>query len=89
MLRIRTILIWIWILGSVLWTTDPDPALIGSGFQDANKNEFFKKFIFLFLTVGTGTIISVFKDNMSLRSHKTVEIMVYLNCLLDDRGSYK
>ncbi len=32
--------------------------------------------VFVFLTVGTLT--SVFKDSMSLRSHKTVEIMVYL-----------
>ncbi len=35
------------------------------------------KFFCLFITVGTLT--SVFKSNMSLRSHKTVEIMVYLN----------
>ncbi len=37
------------ILGTVLWIKDPDPALIGSGFSDANKNEFFV----LFLTKGT------------------------------------
>jgi hypothetical protein len=37
----------------------------------------FSNFFCLFLTVGTLT--SVFKDNMSLSRHKTVEIMVYLN----------
>jgi hypothetical protein len=42
------------------------------------KNDF-SKFFCLFLPVGTLT--SVFKDNMSLESHKTVEIMVYLNFL--------
>jgi hypothetical protein len=39
-------------------------------------NEFFHNYILLFLTVGT--LISVLKDDTSLRSHKTVEIMVYL-----------
>jgi hypothetical protein len=40
-------------------------------------NEFFHNYILLFLTVGT--LISVLKDDMSLRSHKKiVEIMVYL-----------
>jgi hypothetical protein len=35
--------------------------------------------MFLCLLLTVGTLTSVFKDNMSLRSHKTVEIMVYLN----------
>jgi hypothetical protein len=39
-------------------------------------NEFFHNYFLLFLTVGT--LISVLKDDMSLRSHKIVEIMVYL-----------
>ncbi len=72
--------IWIRILGYVLWITDPDltpdRALLGIGFQDVNKMwDFF--FFCLFLTVGTLT--SVFKDNISWISHKTVEIFVYLN----------
>ena len=27
----------IWIIGSVHWITDHDPALVDTGFQDANK----------------------------------------------------
>jgi hypothetical protein len=40
-------------------------------------NEFFHNIILLFLTVGNINIS--FKNDTSLRSHKTVEIMVYLN----------
>jgi hypothetical protein len=29
--------LWIRILGSVLWITDPDPTLLGISFQDVNK----------------------------------------------------
>ncbi len=52
---------------------------------------FFRCFICLFLT--DGTLTSVFKDNISLRSHKT-EIMVFLNIFACgwkdlDRDSYK
>ncbi len=43
------------------------------------KKEFFPTFLCLFFSVGTLT--SVFKDNMSLRRHKTVENMV-LNCFV-------
>jgi hypothetical protein len=46
--RIRDILLRIRILGSVLWIVDPDsapdptpdPDLLGSGFQNANKKDF-------------------------------------------------
>ncbi len=41
-------------------------------FQDANIRQFF-----LLLTKGTGTV--VFKDNKLIRSHKTLEIKVFLN----------
>jgi hypothetical protein len=55
--------------------TDPDPApvpaLFGCGFQDA-KTMFVKLFSFFLIA---GTLTSFFKDNMRLRSHKTVEIM--------------
>ena len=80
----RDILIRIRILGSVLWITEPDTALFGSDFQDANK--IFFKFFCLFLSVGTLTSVFLsvgtltFKDSLSLRSHKTVKIMVYLIC---------
>jgi hypothetical protein len=49
----------------------PDPALFVSDLQDANK-----KFFCLLLFEGTFT--SFFKDKKSLRSHKTVEIEVFL-----------
>ncbi len=76
MFRIRDILIRIRILGSVHWITDPVPdqysALFGCDIQDANKkNQFFAYFL-----------TSVFKDNMSLRIHKAVEIVVHLSFLL-------
>jgi hypothetical protein len=89
--RIRAYLIWIRILGSAHWITDPDPdvnpapdvdpvldpdpALFCSGCQDANR----KLVIFL------GFLTSVFKDIMSLRSHKTVEIMFF--CFLMKQGA--
>jgi hypothetical protein len=38
-----------------------------------------KVFFLLIFTVGTYRRHQSFKDNMSLRNHKTVEIMVYLN----------
>jgi hypothetical protein len=83
--RISDILIRIRILGSVHWITDPesDPALFDGGFQMPTKNGVLKKDLFcLFLTVGT--LASVLKDSMSLRSHKTVEIVVVLLFLLVD-----
>jgi hypothetical protein len=63
--QICDILIRIWILGSVYLITDPDPALFGTGFQDA-KNIFFK-FLFAYLRYFLPTIdvlTPVFKDNM-------------------------
>jgi hypothetical protein len=52
--------------------------------QDANKKRiFFKKFFCLVLFEGTFT--SFFKDKKSKRSHKTVEIKVFLAFLLNDR----
>jgi hypothetical protein len=80
--RIRDIWIRIQILGSVHWVADPDldpasgHALFFSGFQDANKNKFF----LLITVLPVGTLASVFKDNKSLRSHKTVDIKIFHPC---------
>ncbi len=69
MFRLLDILKRIWILGSPHWITDldPDPALLVStvAFKVITKNNFFC----LLLIIGTFT--SVFKDNKSIRSHKT------------------
>ncbi len=55
---------------------DPDPAIIIIDFQDANKKPIFlKKFFCLFFE---DIFTSFFKDKMSKRSHKTVEIKVFL-----------
>jgi hypothetical protein len=61
------------ILGSVKKITDPDtdPALIVSGFNMPIKKRFFSRYFFLIY-------ISVFKDNKSIISQKTVEIKVFL-----------
>jgi len=64
------------ILGSTHWITDPDPALFVSGQQKMN---FMLRTFCLLLTLGTFT--TVLKENMPLRSHKTVEIRVSLNFL--------
>ncbi len=50
----------------------PDPALFVSGLQDANKEIIVCLFLF------EGTFISFFNDKKSKRSHKTVEIKVFL-----------
>jgi hypothetical protein len=71
--RIRDILREIRILGSVHWITDPDLAL------DPDLSNFFC----LLLSVGKFT--SVFNDNMSLRSHKTVDMKFFIIFLLVDR----
>jgi hypothetical protein len=66
------------------WITDPDSALFFSRFQDANKkNKFFIGFLLYYLLT-EGTFTSVFTDNKQIRSHKIVEIRVFLNffCLL-------
>ncbi len=49
---------------------DPDPAIFVINVQDANKKLFFSLF--------EGTLTSFFKDKKSKRSHKTVEIKVFL-----------
>jgi hypothetical protein len=56
---------------------DPDPSIFIIDLQDANKKQIiFKKFFFIVLFEGTFT--SFFKDKKSKRSHKTVEIKVFL-----------
>jgi hypothetical protein len=68
---------------------DPDPALFVSDIQDANKKYLF--FPFCFAYYGTScrypTFISVFEDkkNYKKSQNSTVEIKVFLICLLDDR----
>ncbi len=55
---------------------DPDPSLFIIDLQDANKKLFSLKFPCMLLFEGTFT--SFFKDKKSKRSHKTVEIKVFL-----------
>jgi hypothetical protein len=74
------------ILESVHWITerdltqDPDANFFVSGFQETNKKSVFSEIFLL-----EDTFASVFKDNKSLRSHKTVEIKVFLYFFLVDR----
>jgi hypothetical protein len=56
--------------------SDQDPAIFVIGLQEANKKLIKIKFFCLFLFVGTFT--SFFHDKKSKRSHKTVEIKVFL-----------
>jgi hypothetical protein len=59
---------------------DPDPSVFIIDVQDANKKLFFKeKFSCILLFEGTFT--SFFKYKKSKRSHKTVEIKVFLTIL--------
>jgi hypothetical protein len=67
------------VLFSEFWISDTDSALFFSSLQDANKNMFFSAYL---LTLGTFTSAS--KDKKSFRSHKTVEITVFLNLLVVD-----
>jgi hypothetical protein len=53
---------------------DPDPAIFIIDLQDANKKQ--KKFFCILLF--EGTFSSFFKDKKSKRSHKTVDIKVFL-----------
>jgi hypothetical protein len=55
---------------------DPDSSLFIIDLQDAKKTNFLKKFSCILLFEGTFT--SFFKDEKSKRSHKTVEIKVFL-----------
>jgi hypothetical protein len=52
----------------------PDPALFVSDLHRANKKSFFSNCLLLF----EGAFTSFFKDKMSYRSHKRVEIKVFL-----------
>jgi hypothetical protein len=56
---------------------DPDPAIFIIDLQDANKKLIEKKFFCILLFEGT-CVTSFFKDKKSKRSHKTVEIKVFL-----------
>ncbi len=78
------------------WYEDPDPdpdpdlALFVSGFQGANKYNFFSTFIFLLLTLGTFTTVLI--ESKSLKRHKTVEIRVFFiffACWWKDPAPYK
>jgi hypothetical protein len=53
--------------------SDPDPSIFIIDLQDANKKRISKKKVFLH-----STFTSFFKDKKSKRSHKTVEIKVFL-----------
>jgi hypothetical protein len=55
---------------------DPDPSIFIIDLQDANKKLIKKKF-FCFILF-EGTLTSFFKGKKSKRSHKTVEIKVFL-----------
>jgi hypothetical protein len=55
---------------------DPDPSFFIIDLQDANKKRIKKKFFCI--VIFEGTFISFFKDKKSKRSHKTVEIKVFL-----------
>jgi hypothetical protein len=56
---------------------DPDPFIFIIDLQDANKKQILKKGFFCILLF-EGTLASFFKDKKSKRSHKTVEIRVFL-----------
>jgi hypothetical protein len=71
------------ILGSVHCITEPDLALFITGIQDAKKKNYIKILSFFayyrYFHCSVDAFTSVFKENNSLRSHKTVEIKVFLN----------
>jgi hypothetical protein len=56
---------------------DPDPSIFIIDLQDTNK-KLFKKKKFSCILLFEGTFTSFFKDKKSKRSHKTVEIKVFL-----------
>jgi hypothetical protein len=56
--------------------SDPDPAIFIIDLQNANIKPILKKFFCILLFEGTFT--SFLKDKKSKRSHKTVEIKVFL-----------
>ncbi len=55
---------------------DTDPSIFIIDLQDANKKKFKKKFSCILLFEGTFT--SFFKEKKLERSHRTVEIKVFL-----------
>jgi hypothetical protein len=55
---------------------DPDPAIFVIDLQDANNKQIFLKQFCLLLSEGTFTSFS--KDKKSKRSHKAIEIKVFL-----------
>jgi hypothetical protein len=56
---------------------DPDPSIFIIDLQDANKKRILKKKFFC-KVLFEGIFTSFFKDKKSKRSHKTVEIKVFL-----------
>jgi hypothetical protein len=84
--RIRDILVWIRIRGSMPLTNGSGSFYFRHGHsRGQTKNKFFLKFFCLLLFEGTFTLF--FKDKKYKRSHKTVGIMVFILFLLDDRES--
>ena len=57
---------------------DPDPSIFIIDIQDDNKKLIKKKKVFCIL-IFEGTFTSFFQGKKSKRSHKTVEIKVFLN----------
>jgi hypothetical protein len=58
--------------------SDPDPSIFIIDLQDANKKQTFLKSFLHSTSTFEGTFTSFFKDKKSKRSHKTVEIKVFL-----------
>jgi hypothetical protein len=81
--RIRAILIQIRIdiLGSIHWITDPDFALLASGFEDANKKISFFSQVFQFFTECRCIHIS-FQRKQANKKSQTVESEVFPHILL-------
>jgi hypothetical protein len=58
--------------------SDPSPSVFITDLQDANKKLILKKFFCVLLFEGTFTSFFKNKKSKSKRSHKTVEIKVFL-----------
>jgi len=56
---------------------DPDPSIFIIDLQDTNKKQIFLNKV-SYILLFDGTFTSFFKDIKSKRSHKTVEIKVFL-----------
>jgi hypothetical protein len=63
----------------------PDPSIFIIDLQDANKKQIKKKKKKFCILLFEGTFTSFFKSKKLKRSHKTVEIKVFLTILLDVR----